>query len=90
MKMTITTTLEISDVNLPLIPVVINDNWGKWAETDNEAIIRITEYHAKMSTISLIAPSIPAYFGKAMAEVAEAKLAQLENAITVTTTIDED
>jgi len=43
-----------------------------------------------MSTISLIAPSIPAYFGKAMAEVAEAKLAQLENAITVTTTIDED
>lgn len=89
MKITITTTIEISEENLPLIPVVINDNGGKpETETQEEAIIRITEDHTRRSTISLIAPSIPAYFGKAQAEVAQQKLEQLQGAISVTTIID--
>lgn len=89
MKITITTTIEISEENLPLIPVVINDNGGKpETETQEEAIIRITEDHARRSIISLIAPSIPAYFGKAQAEFAQQKLEQLEAKVKTTTTIE--
>lgn len=36
--------IPISDENLPLIPIVINDNGGKSdIETQDEAVMRITE-----------------------------------------------
>ena len=89
MKITITTTLEISEENLPLIGVVIADNWGSpETESQEEAIIRITEDSHRRAIISLIAPSVQSYFGKVMGQIAQEKLTQLESAVVVTTIIE--
>lgn len=89
MKITITTTLEVSEQNIWLVPVIISKNGGKSeAETNNEAIERICNDYFARNTKALIEPHMPAFFGEMNKEMSDAVIEQLGEAITVNTSID--
>lgn len=87
MKITIITTLEISEQNEWLIPIIVWKYWYVKEENIEESIKTICNDYFKWNMRRLIEPQIPSYFGEMNRHISDAVIEQLWGAITVDTSI---
>lgn len=90
MKITTTITINVSDENKSLIPMLVAKNgWAIGEETTEEAIIRLRNETVLWNAIGQIRPHVETYFWEYAKDKADLINSQLEQAIEVSTTIEE-